>query len=77
MISGGDSSIVEKPVDDEISLPDLTATYRTLVHSGAPIAEINAIRKHLSALKGGRMAMAAPLAQHLSIMVSDVCTMYS
>ena len=38
MISGGGSSIVEKPVDDEISLPDLISTYKVLVHSGAPIA---------------------------------------
>src|ERR1700751_5092272 len=52
MISGGGSSIVEKPIDNEISLGDLIATYRALVHSGAPIAEINAIRKHLSAVKG-------------------------
>jgi len=72
MISGGGSSIVEKPVDDEISLPDITATYRTLVHSGAPIAEINAIRKHLSAVKGGRLAQAAYPAQQVSILVSDV-----
>jgi glycerate 2-kinase len=72
MISGGGSSIVEKPVDDEISLIDLAATYRTLVHSGAPIAEINAIRKHLSAVKGGRLARAAYPAQQVSILVSDV-----
>ncbi len=72
MLSGGGSSIVEKPVDDEISLPDLIATYRTLVHSGAPIAEINAIRKHLSAVKGGRLAQAAYPAQQVSILVSDV-----
>jgi glycerate 2-kinase len=72
MISGGGSSMVEKPVDDEISLPDLAATYRTLVHSGAPIAEINAIRKHLSAVKGGRLAQAAYPAQQVSILVSDV-----
>jgi glycerate 2-kinase len=80
MISGGGSSIVEKPVltmkdtlsDNEISLPDLAATYRTLVHSGAPIAEINAIRKHLSAVKGGRLAQAAYPAQQVSILVSDV-----
>ena len=72
MISGGGSSIVEKPVDDEISLPDLAATYRTLVHSGAPIVEINAIRKHLSAVKGGRLAQAAYPAQQVSILVSDV-----
>jgi glycerate 2-kinase len=72
MISGGGSSIVEKPIDDEISLEDLAATYRTLVHSGAPIAEINAIRKHLSAVKGGRLAQVAYPAQQVSILVSDV-----
>src|SRR5271155_1934817 len=72
MISGGGSSIVEESVDDEISLPDLAATYQTLVHSGAPIAEINAIRKHLSAVKGGRLAQAAYPAQQVSILVSDV-----
>ena len=72
MLSGGGSSIAEKPIDDEISLPDLIATYRVLVHSGAPIAEINAIRKHLSALKGGRLAQAAYPAQQVSIFVSDV-----
>jgi hydroxypyruvate reductase len=72
MLSGGGSSIAEKPIDDEISLEDLTATYRVLVHSGAPIAEINAIRKHLSAIKGGRLAQAAHLAQQASLLVSDV-----
>jgi len=72
MISGGGSSIVEKPVDDEITLSDLAATYQALVHSGAPIAEINAIRKHLSAVKGGRMAQVAYPAQQVSILVSDV-----
>jgi glycerate 2-kinase len=72
LLSGGGSSIVEKPIDEEISLADLVATYRALVHSGAPIAEINAIRKHLSAVKGGRLARAAFPAQQVSILVSDV-----
>ena len=72
LLSGGGSSIVEKPIDPEISLADLVATYRALVHSGAPIAEINAIRKHLSAVKGGRLAKAAFPAQQVSILVSDV-----
>jgi hydroxypyruvate reductase len=72
LISGGGSSIVEKPIDDEISLDDLIATYRALVHSGAAIAEINAIRKHLSAVKGGRLAQAAFPAQQVSLLVSDV-----
>jgi glycerate 2-kinase len=72
MISGGGSSIVEKPIDDEISVDDLIATYRALVLSGAPIAEINAIRKHLSAVKGGRLARAAFPAQQVSLLISDV-----
>jgi glycerate 2-kinase len=74
MISGGGSSLVESPIDDEISLGDLISTYHVLVESGAPIAEVNAIRKHLSAVKGGRMAKAAAQhnAQQVSIMVSDV-----
>ena len=72
MISGGGSSIAEKPMDDAISLDDLIATYRVLVHSGAPIAEINAIRKHLSALKGGRLSQAAYPARQVSLLISDV-----
>src|SRR5437667_91017 len=72
LLSGGGSSIAEKPIDDEISLEDLVASYRVLVHSGAPIAEINTIRKHLSAIKGGRLAVAASLARQVSLLVSDV-----
>jgi glycerate 2-kinase len=72
MLSGGGSAIAEKPIDDEISLGDLIATYRALVLSGAPIAEINAIRKHLSAVKGGRLAQAAYPAKQVSLMISDV-----
>ena len=72
MISGGGSSILEKPIDGEISLADLIATYRALVLCGAPIAEINAVRKHLSAVKGGRLALAASGAQQVSLLVSDV-----
>ncbi len=72
LISGGGSAIVEKPIGDGISFDDLVQTYRVLVHSGAPIARINAVRKHLSAVKGGRMAVAAAPAQQLSIMISDV-----
>jgi hydroxypyruvate reductase len=78
LISGGASSMVEKPLDDEITLDDLVTTYGALVNCGAPIREINAIRKHLSAVKGGRMALAANSAtgaesvQQVSILVSDV-----
>src|SRR5215470_4651783 len=72
LISGGGSAAVEKPIDDEISLDDLIEIYRVLVHSGATISEINAVRKHLSAIKGGRLAQAAYPAQQVSILISDV-----
>ena len=72
MLSGGGSAIAERPIDDEISLDDLIATYRALVLSGAPIAEINAVRKHLSAVKGGRLAQAAYPARQVSLLISDV-----
>jgi hydroxypyruvate reductase len=72
LLSGGGSALVEKPISDEISLKDLVQAYRVLVHSGAPIADINAIRKHLSAIKGGRLAQAASPAHQVSILVSDV-----
>lgn len=72
MISGGGSAVVEKLADAELTLDDLVGTYRALVLSGAPIAKINAVRKHLSAVKGGRMARAAAGAQQVSILVSDV-----
>lgn len=72
LISGGASAIAEKAVSPHLTLSDIAANYRALVHSGAPIAEINAIRKHLSAIKGGRMAQLAAPAAQLSVLVSDV-----
>ncbi len=72
LVSGGASAIVEKPIEERITLEDLIATYKALVHSGAPIREINAVRKHLSATKGGRLAQVASPAQQVSILVSDV-----
>jgi glycerate 2-kinase len=72
LISGGGSATVEKPIDSEILLEDLISTYHVLVHGGAPIGEINAIRKHLSSVKGGRLARAAFPAKQVSILVSDV-----
>jgi hydroxypyruvate reductase len=76
LISGGGSSLLEQPIDADLSLDDLKATYSALVNCGAPIAEINAVRKHLSAVKGGRLARAvdaaAPGSQQVSIMISDV-----
>jgi hydroxypyruvate reductase len=72
LVSGGGSALLEKPISEGISLDDLAAAYGKLVLSGAKIVEINAIRKHLSAVKGGRLARAAAPAQQVSILVSDV-----
>jgi hydroxypyruvate reductase len=72
LISGGGSAVVELPSSEEIGLEDLRETYRALVDCGAGITEINVIRKHLSAIKGGRLAKAAAAAQQVSILISDV-----
>ncbi len=70
LISGGGSALVEKPISGDISFADLMTTYQALVHSGAPIAEINAIRSHSLCYQrrtpgAGRRARAAAL--HLGL----------
>jgi hydroxypyruvate reductase len=72
LLSGGGSAGLERPIFSQISLDDLIATYQVLVNCGAPIGEINAVRKHLSAVKGGRLAQTAEPAEQISIMISDV-----
>ncbi|HVA17087.1 MAG TPA: glycerate kinase, partial [Candidatus Dormibacteraeota bacterium] len=72
LLSGGGSSLVELPLDENISLSDFVKLHHALVTCGAPIEEINAIRKHLSAVKGGRLAAAAPQAMKLTFGVTDV-----
>lgn len=72
LVSGGGSAMVEQFLQPEISLGVMAATHKALVESGAPIAAINAVRKHLSAVKGGRLAVAAAPAEQLTIFVSDV-----
>jgi len=72
LISGGASAMMELPLDRAIPLADTISFYRELVHSGASIAEINCIRKHFSAIKGGRLAMAARGIPSVSLLVSDV-----
>jgi len=72
LISGGASAMMELPFDPAISLDDTIALNRALVHSGASIAEINCVRKHFSAIKGGRLGHAAASIPNLSILVSDV-----
>ena len=72
LVSGGGSAMMELPLDPAISLEDTRDFYRELVHSGASIAEINCIRKHFSAVKGGRLALAAYGIGSLSLLISDV-----
>jgi glycerate 2-kinase len=72
LISGGGSSLVEQPLDPAMTLADFDQLNSALVTCGAPIDEINAVRKHLSATKGGRLAAAAPLSMKLTLAVSDV-----
>ena len=71
LISGGASAMMELPLDPSISLDDAIAFHRALVHSGASIVEINCVRKHFSAVKGGRLALAAGSAHKFSLLVSD------
>jgi glycerate 2-kinase len=58
--------------DMAISLEDIVGFHRALVASGASIVEMNCVRKHFSAVKGGRLAMAAGPARKVSLLVSDV-----
>jgi hydroxypyruvate reductase len=60
------------PLDPHISLDDTIAFHQLLLASGAPIGEINTLRKHFSAVKGGRLAIAAPDAAKVSLLVPDV-----
>jgi len=72
LVSGGGSSLVEQLLRPGLTLDETAATHKALVECGAPIAAINAVRKHLSAVKGGRLAAAAAPAEQLTIFVSDV-----
>jgi len=72
LISGGGSAIFDLPLDPHISLDDTIAFHQLLLASGAPINEINTLRKHFSAVKGGRLAIAAGEAGKISILLPDV-----
>ena len=72
LLSGGGSALVEQPLDPSITLEDFQKLHYALVTCGAPIEQINAIRKHLSATKGGRLSAAAPRSMKLTLGVSDV-----
>lgn len=70
LLSGGASSLLPLP-DDGLTLGDKQRTTHLLLRSGATIAEVNTVRKHLSAIKGGRLS-AATHASVLTLIISDV-----
>ncbi|HWG20692.1 MAG TPA: DUF4147 domain-containing protein [Terracidiphilus sp.] len=72
LISGGGSALFDLPLDPAIPLEDTQAFHQALLASGAPINEINTLRKHFSQVKGGRLAMAAPDAMKVSLLLPDV-----
>ncbi len=71
LISGGGSSLLVQP-HNEITLKDLQATSNVLLACGATIDEINAVRKHLSIVKGGRLARASYPSTLITLILSDV-----
>lgn len=71
LISGGGSALLALPAEG-LTLADKQAVNRALLACGATIAEMNTVRKHLSAIKGGRLAAAAYPARVVSLLISDV-----
>ena len=71
LASGGGSALLSVPAP-QITLADKQAVTRALLRSGATITEINTVRKHLSAIKGGRLAAAAAPARIVTLAISDV-----
>jgi hydroxypyruvate reductase len=71
LISGGGSALLALPLEG-ITLEDKQAVNRALLASGATISEMNCVRRHLSAIKGGRLAAACHPARVLTLLISDV-----
>jgi glycerate 2-kinase len=72
LLSGGGSALVECPLVPGMTLSDVRAVNRALVTCGAPIESMNTVRRHLSAIKGGRLALAAGAARKITLAVTDV-----
>jgi len=72
LVSGGGSAMLELPRDGRITLEDLREANRLLVACGAPIEEVNAVRRALSAVKGGGLSAHAPRSAQATLVVSDV-----
>lgn len=64
--------MAEAPLDPAIASSEIIDFYRLLLHPGLPIEKTNALRKHLSAIKGGRLALAAAGGTFCTVFISDV-----
>jgi glycerate 2-kinase len=76
LLSGGGSALVELPLQPDLALREVQQLYRALVTCGAPIHAINSVRKHISAVKGGRLTLAAGRATKVTLAISDVPSGY-
>jgi glycerate 2-kinase len=72
LLSGGGSALVDMPLDERQTLQEVQQFHHVLVTCGASIEEMNTVRKHLSAVKGGRLAVAGGSATKITLAVSDV-----
>jgi len=72
LVSGGGSAMLEMPRGARVTLEDLREANRVLVSCGAAIDEVNAVRRALSAVKGGGLSLRAPRAKQLTLIISDV-----
>lgn len=72
LLSGGGSALTELPIVPGMRLEDLQAANHALVTCGAPIEAMNTVRRHLSAVKGGRLALAGARATKVTLAVTDV-----
>jgi glycerate 2-kinase len=72
LVSGGGSAMMELPRDARVTLEELREANRVLVNCGASIDEVNAVRRALSAVKGGGLSLRAPRSAQLTLVVSDV-----
>lgn len=72
LLSGGGSAMIEWPISKDISLANLRMANKALINSGAPIGEINSVRRAFSAVKGGKLSSRAPDCDQITLIVSDV-----
>lgn len=72
LLSGGGSALVELPLTPSLDLAEMQAVHQALVTCGASIESMNTVRRHLSAVKGGRLAVAAARATKITVAVTDV-----